>query len=100
MDGNIQTLTETTVTKYNGMLYPNSFIWNETLQKYIVTVSAETMGFSGNNYITAIKVMRKENATAPWRNVIFQYEVDTSGNILLYFDVVFTGRIKVVLDEY
>ena len=77
---------------------PENFIFNEDLQKYVVTLDAGTIGFNGTQYFGVIKVLRKESATAPWRSVLFQYEVDTSGNLLLYFDEQFTGRVTMITD--
>lgn len=85
--------------KYITNLLPSMFVWNETLQKYVVTISADTMGFDASQYITVIKVLRKENATAPWKNIIVAYDIDTSGNLILYFDVVFTARLNVIKDS-
>ena len=80
-------------------LQPANFVFNENLQKYVVTIEADIIGFSGTQYFGVIKVLRKENATAPWRNVLFQYEVDNSGNLLLYFDEQFTGRVSLITDR-
>ena len=80
-------------------IQPANFIFNEDLQKYVVTLEADTIGFSGTQYFGVIKVLRKENAAAPWRNVLFQYEVDNSGNLLLYFDEQFTGRVAMITDR-
>lgn len=80
-------------------LQPANFVFNEDLQKYVVTIEADIIGFSGTQYFGVIKVLRKENTTAPWRNVLFQYEIDNSGNLLLYFDEQFTGRVALITDR-
>lgn len=80
-------------------IQPANFIFNEDLQKYVVTLEADAIGFSGTQYFGVLKVLRKENAAAPWRNVLFQYEVDNLGNLLLYFDEQFTGRVAMITDR-
>lgn len=79
-------------------LQPANFVFDRTLQKYVVTIDADLIGFNGTQYFGVIKVLRKENATAPWRNVLFQYEIDNSGNLKLYFDEEFTGRVALITD--
>lgn len=78
---------------------PENFIFNEDLQKYVVTLDAGTIGFNGTQYFGVVKVLRKANATAPWRSVLFQYEIDNSGNLILYFDEEFTGRVTMITDR-
>lgn len=80
-------------------LQPANFVFNDDLQKYVVTIEADAIGFDGTQYFGVLKVLRKENATAPWRNVLFQYEIDNSGNLLLYFDEQFTGRVTLITDR-
>lgn len=84
---------------YSKLLYPSYFVWNETKQKYIVTIEADAIGFDSTQHFGVVKVLRKNDADSPWRNVVFQYEIDNSGNLLLYFDVIFTGKVTVLKDE-
>lgn len=78
---------------------PVNFIFNETLQKYVVTILADSIGFSGTQYFSVLKVLRKEDETSPWRNVLFQYEINNDGDLLLYFDEQFTGRVALITDR-
>lgn len=80
-------------------LQPANFVFNEDLQKYVVTIEADAIGFGGTQYFGVVKVLRKANATAPWRSVLFQYEIDNSGNLILYFDEEFTGRVTMITDR-
>lgn len=80
-------------------LQPTHFIYDETLGKYVVTIEADAIGFGGTQYFGVVKVLRKESASAPWRSVLFQYEIDNSGNLLLYFDEQFTGRVTMITDS-
>lgn len=84
---------------YSKVLYPSYFVWNETKQKYIVTIEADAIGFNSSQYFGVVKVLRKDDSDSPWRNVIFQYEIDNSGNLYLYFDTTFTGKVTVLKDE-
>ena len=79
-------------------LQPANFVYNDDLKKYIVTIEADLIGFNGTQYFGVIKVLRKKDAASPWRNVLFQYEIDNSGNLLLYFDEQFTGRLALITD--
>lgn len=79
-------------------LQPANFVFNEDLKKYIVTIEADLIGFNSTQYFGVIKVLRKADAASPWRNVLFQYEIDNSGNLKLYFDEQFTGRLALITD--
>lgn len=35
---------------YSKVLYPSYFVWNETKQKYIVTIEADAIGFNRSQY--------------------------------------------------
>lgn len=80
-------------------IQPANFVYNETLQKYVVTILADAIGFDGTQFYSVHKVVRKESSTDPWRNVIFQYEINSSGDLLLYFDEQFTGRVALITDR-
>lgn len=80
-------------------IQPANFIFNEDLQKYVVTILADSIGFGGTQYFSVLKVLRKEDSSSPWRNVLFQYEINNSGDLLLYFDEQFTGRVALITDR-
>jgi len=84
--------------KFSKVLYPNMFILDETTGKYVVTITAETIGF-GTQHLGIVKVQRKESNTDNWKPVLYYYEVDTSGNVYLYFDIIFTGKVSFITDE-
>lgn len=84
--------------KYAKVLYPNMFIYDETINKYVVTITAEMLGFSNSQHFGVVKVQRKESDEGNWKQVLFYYEVDTSGNAYLYFDFAFTGKVSFSTD--
>lgn len=83
--------------QYSKILQPANFVLQSD-GKYKVTINAGLIEFN-TDYFSIIKVVRKENANAPWRNVIFQYEIDDDGNLYLYFDEAFTGCVAMITDE-
>ena len=84
--------------QYSKTIYPYNFVQDETTKKFVVSISAASLDFSASPYFSVIKVLRKEDNNAPWRNVIFQYEIDNAGDLKLIFDEQFTGRVSVITD--
>lgn len=87
------------MVQFAKILQPSHFVWNEDIKKYVVLIQASAItGFNNTQHYSVIKVLRKADNASPWRNVLFQYEIDNNGNLYLYFDESFTGKLSLITD--
>lgn len=86
------------MTQKFKMITPNNFIQRED-GRYVVTIDAASLELGGTAYYSTLKVLRKDGATEPWRNVLLQYEIANNGDLVMYFDETFSARVVVLTDS-
>ena len=75
----------------------NAFQSDTASGKFKMTLFADTLCLGGGMDIRLSKLWR--NTGGKFENVIAAYEVDTSGNMYIYSDEPFNGRLVVTTDE-
>lgn len=80
---------------YSTFIVPNNFIWDETIQKYKVTITASTLAeyFTSDYDSIVLKCMRVDGLN--YRPVLLYWEVTETGDLTLFFDETFIARISV-----
>lgn len=80
-------------------IVPNNFVWNESIQKYVVTFTRETLvAYFDSDYDTfVVKCLRMDGER--YRTIILYYEVTETGDLRLFFDETFIARIAISRSE-
>lgn len=79
---------------YSNTFSTNAFQPDTATGKLKMTLTADTLALGGGTNIRLSKLFRAHDGI--YENVIASYEVDTSGNMHIYSDEAFTGRIVVM----
>lgn len=74
----------------------NNFIQANPDEKYIATFSAATLGFSGVKTYRLAKCLK--SIDSGYQNVLLSYEINSSGDLLIYSDEPFSGRLIAITD--
>lgn len=83
---------------YSNYIFPNNFVPDETTGKFIVTVTAEALStaFNSDENSYVVKCLRLDGER--YREILFYWEVWTTGDVKLYFDETFTGLLTIAHD--
>lgn len=79
--------------QYKNTFTTNAFQPDEASGKYKMTLTADTLNLGGGFNIRLSKLFRSYGGH--YENVIESYEVDTGGNMYIYSDQPFSGKIVV-----
>ena len=82
------------MTEYIAIISQSYFVWNEELGKYTVTYLFADMGFETKTYRVARIQRRDDNMS--YRNIVLAYEITSDGDLIIYSDEAFTGKIKLI----
>lgn len=75
----------------------NAFQLDATLGCYVATFTADTIGFDGTRNFNVCKFLK--NVSGTYHNVILSYEINTSGDLMIYADEAMTGRLVLETDS-
>lgn len=78
-------------------LSTNDFQPDTESGKYIATVLAADIGFSGTKFYRVCKFLK--NVSGTYKNVILSYEISSSGDLMIYSDVPIGGRLLLETDN-
>lgn len=75
----------------------NNFTSDTTTGKVKMVITAETLDLGGGMNIRLSKLLRQDSGK--YANAIAAYEVDLSGNMTIYSDEPFNGKLVITSDE-
>lgn len=79
------------------VLSTNDFILDATTGKYTCTILADDIGLNGSRFYHIAKLLK--NVTGTYHNVILAYEINSSGDLIIYSDEAFSGRLILAADN-
>lgn len=65
--------------------------------KYKATILAATLGFSGSRLFRISKLLKNDSGV--YKNIILSYEINSNGDLIIYSDEIFTGRLIAETDS-
>lgn len=78
-------------------LSTNDFQPDTDSGKYIATILAADIGFSGTRFFRVCKLLK--NVSGTYKNVVLSYEINSSGDLMIYSDEPLTGRLLLETDN-
>ena len=78
-------------------LSTNDFLPDAESGKYVATILAADIGFSGTRFFRVCKLLKSVSGT--YKNVILSYEINSSGDLMIYSDEPIGGRLLLETDS-